>query len=136
MEQHKVFLQLKKGTGLSTYPHSLEAEPFDTSPCLSAALSGSSYVNLCQRCFLCGLLDPGTGTPALAAEVPCVRVDSRLMFLNTVTRLLLSGAGPRSLWESMQSRFMVRLTAFIGVKAAHLLEFALVVLAKSSVTLC
>lgn len=135
MGQHKESLQLKKGTGLSTYPHSLEAEPFD----ISAYVSRGQGVRqqLCEHVPAVLSLWPPRSRPrypALAAEVPCVHVDSRLIFLNTVTRLLLSRAGPRSLWESMQSRFMVRLIAFIGVKAAHLLEFALVVLAKSSVT--
>lgn len=127
-------LQLKRGTGLSTYPHSLEAEPFDISACVPRGQGVRQQ--LCEHVPAVLSLWPPRSRPrypALAAEVPCVRVDSRLVF-NTVTRLLLSGAGPRSLWESMQSRFMVRLTAFIGVKAAHLLEFALVVLAKSSVT--
>ena len=135
MGQHKISLQVKRGAGLSTYPHSLEAEPFAISACVPRGQGVRQQ--LCERVPAVLSLWPPRSRPrypALAAEVPCVRVDSRLMFLNTVTRLLLSGAGPRSLWESMQSRFMVRLTAFIGVKAAQLLEFALLVLAKSSVT--
>lgn len=119
MGQHKVSLQLKKGTGLSTYPHSLEAEPFGSSACIS----GDQGVRqqLCVRVPVVLSLWPPRSHhryPALAAEVPCVRVDSGLMFLSTVTRLLLSEAVPRSLWESMQSRFTVRLTASIGVTAA------------------
>lgn len=79
MGQHKVSLQLKKGTGLSTYPHSLEAEPFGTSACVSGGqgVRQQLCVHVPAVLFLCGLLDPVTGTqPALAAEGPCVRVDS------------------------------------------------------------
>lgn len=77
MGQHKVSLQLKKGTGLSTYPHSLEAEPLGTSACVSGGQGVRQQ--LCVHVPVVLSLWPSRSChryPALAAEGPCLRVDS------------------------------------------------------------